>query len=431
MNAQICPHCQRQNQAGAARCFACGRPMPAAGAQPPPTGGGPIPPPAGGRICPSCGAALRATARFCNHCGHALPLPPTPPAQPPQRPPARRGAPQPRFRLNLLALFLGVGFVVFLCLSISLLVIGDRLGDPEAYKQALRESGFYEQFADLLVDQMVHSQPNTLRVEDLTCIQVNAFTPDDWRALANSLAPPAWLQAQTEALIDQVFAFLDSETEELTLTLSLAHARSVFSGEQGYQLYQGVAASKEVCSLIDIANIAQWIFDPQALCLPVCRVPIGVNENTWQIVQAFATLMPDTYSLGSPWIDAAPLVAARSLRDALRTLQLCACLFTVFPFLLLLLSLWRSPTWSARWLHLGLVLLAGSGFSLLLGLALFMSARVAFPGLPVDLAPTVAAALGDISAALLDPAALMMLIPAAVMFVLGAVFMLLGFISRR
>ena len=110
-----------------------------------------------------------------------------------------------------------LGLAVFAGLLYLLLLVNitERLQDPEIYRTAFTETDAYNRIYDeVLIDEAVQEQTADLLGE------VDLKAQDAVRVL-REVIPPSYLQAQTEANIDRVSAFLSHDMERLNLYLEL------------------------------------------------------------------------------------------------------------------------------------------------------------------------------------------------------------------
>ena len=110
-----------------------------------------------------------------------------------------------------------LGLVVFAGLLYLLLLVNitEHLQDPEIYRTAFIEADAYNRIYDeVLVDEALQEQTANL----LGGVDLEA--QDAVKAL-REVIPPTYLQAQTEANIDRVSAFLSYDLERLNLYLEL------------------------------------------------------------------------------------------------------------------------------------------------------------------------------------------------------------------
>ena len=112
-----------------------------------------------------------------------------------------------------------LGLMVFAGLLYLLLLVNitERLQDPEIYRTAFTETDAYNRIYDeVLVDEAVQEQ---VAADLLGGVDLKA---QDAVKVIKDVVSPAYLQAQTEANIDRVSAFLSYDLERLNLYLELS-----------------------------------------------------------------------------------------------------------------------------------------------------------------------------------------------------------------
>ena len=308
--------------------------------------------------CQKCGYINRIGAKFCRGCGSALqypppavypPAPPPPvytPAPPPQpayyapppAPPARKKVKSESILVTFLAWAFAGLFVLLVCFTLPFYLSMQTLLEPEIYTQALVDQDFYNRFPDLFVEQMDYSKPAELRLEGISCVNVQDFTRSDWELIAEKFLPPNYLQGQTESLMGQFFDFMKADDGTLALQISASQFKDLLNSDEGFAFYQSIIETKPVCSLTDVMSIGAWVINPQSSCLNICRPFIDINQNIWDILISFAGAIPTEYSLEN-FINLQPLEDLRPLYRLATTVQKALPLLLIVAAFCLLLTL--------------------------------------------------------------------------------------------
>jgi hypothetical protein len=259
-----------------------------------------------------------------------------------------RGCGQTLGCLNIFVI--GAIFVLMMGITLPTMVTAQVLLTPGTYKQALERTDFYNRYAGLFVEQMVYTDPNQLRLEGLPCINVSEFSRKDWTLITVQLTPPTWIKAQTESLIDQVFALPENNDPEPALWISTLEFKNLLAGSEGFTFYQGLIAEKHTCTFNDIFDITAWALNPYGSCLAVCRPLEIVDLVVEQILPTLAQSIPENYSL-TPFIGAEVLIEIRQYLIYAERTRTAAIIAALSAFALLLLTLLsRSARTCSGWL---------------------------------------------------------------------------------
>ena len=181
----------------------------------------------------------------------------------------------------------------------------------------------------------------------------------DWENIITTLLPPADLQAMTEKTIDGLFAYLNGETDSVTISLVGWKAR--LAGPPGSEAVKQLILSQPSCTLDELAQISDEAKSESAgmvLCNPGEDLTNLVLPTVQEQLNAVITTIPDHVIIIKP----APPAAASSNpgplginNDPIRVLILIRMIIRLSPFLplacLLLVTLFgvRSIKGWMRW----------------------------------------------------------------------------------
>src|SRR3989304_10311128 len=140
---------------------------------------------------------------------------------------------------KLIALPLAVLAIPTALLALILYNFEGQLLNPDTYRRAFREAQLYEQLPRLIGAQLLHGMSYRPCIEEpQACDEegpseeeggppalFSSLSGEELEAIVGMLMPPAWLQAQTESLIGQLFGYLDSDQPQLTLHVSLGEVK--------------------------------------------------------------------------------------------------------------------------------------------------------------------------------------------------------------
>jgi hypothetical protein len=145
--------------------------------------------------------------------------------------------------------------------------LGRQTLNPGMYKNALENADFYTRLPVLAAEQLEYSKyvGNNLLCETLT--------RDDWSQITTRVATPAWLQAQSESVIDQFFTQMRSGQNPMRLSISLTEFNQAVGGGPGFEAYQAVFRDKAVCSEADLDRVYGYLLETPGSCIPRCKLP--------------------------------------------------------------------------------------------------------------------------------------------------------------
>jgi hypothetical protein len=199
-----------------------------------------------------------------------------------------------------LAIFLIVLFVITALLALSLSTAGWRLFGPNLYKRALAKEDIYARVPALAGEQILYSLNYNPCAEDPDCVEgergdqdggrvgelldpdttpffLSNLAQEDFESIIADMAPSPWLQEQTESVIDQVFAYLNSG-DELEIIVSLAAFKERLTGEEGTRAFMRVAMAQPLCTP-EQAEIIASDEDIAPEDMPICRPSEPLRER--------------------------------------------------------------------------------------------------------------------------------------------------------
>jgi hypothetical protein len=230
--------------------------------------------------------------------------------------------------LTFLARFVAVVFAaVFVLTAPAVLLVfnADRqLFDPGLYKRVLIQQHVYEKFPALVGQQIVFAMTyNPCRENpDLPeCLAegpsvpteegtggpppyLRSLSPADWEIILADLLPADWLRAQIEGLIDQAFAYLESDSPDVAFTISTRAIKERIMGDAGLHAVMQIVATLPRCTAAQLNNLTQAQSHSEIDNLLACRPPEeALPKFTSLIEQALlevASEMPDEAVLNPP-----------------------------------------------------------------------------------------------------------------------------------
>lgn len=262
---------------------------------------------------------------------------------------------------RLIALALAVLLVAVTPLALLLFNADQQLLRPAAYKRALVAQRFYEQLPALAAEQAVHAK---------TYDNLEYLSQEEYEMVLADLLPAAWLREQSESVIDQFFAYIDSDEPDLSLTISMAQVKQRITGQEGLLAVMRLVLSFPPCTAEQLDSLTGRAPEDETDA-PHCQPPDDMlDQYTHEIermLEEVAADIPDEVDLaegttaetGATGDD--PRQALRAIRWGMRLSPLLATV------LLALIALFAVRSWKGlfRWWGIPLLLagLIGIGVS--------------------------------------------------------------------
>jgi hypothetical protein len=138
--------------------------------------------------------------------------------------------------------------------------------NPKTYKRIFNKEGFYQQVPTTLAKQLIHSMTYNPCLEDPTMCEgeeagrdpsneeggppqyMKNLEPEDWERIFSHILPPEWIQAQTENIIDQVFAYLNNKAPTLTIKISMHDVKARLLGDEADAIVMDLLLSQSACT---------------------------------------------------------------------------------------------------------------------------------------------------------------------------------------
>jgi hypothetical protein len=224
--------------------------------------------------------------------------------------------------VRILATLLAALFVLTALAALVLFNVERRAFNPATYKRVLINENFYQKLPALLGDLLAKNLGS-----DAPAFAQH-MSADNWRTLLEALLPQQELQAMTEESLNQVFAYLNGETQ--TPRVSLAPLKHSLASPAGLDAALAIIKSQPPCTLGQIAkvltNFGQELCNPPQEMLDVLRPVIHAQ------LQATADAIPDEV----PLVNSTDSASQPSGLQGLKLLRLLMRLSPLIPFTLLL-----------------------------------------------------------------------------------------------
>jgi len=306
---------------------------------------------------------------------------------------SRRSTPGP------FAKFLAVLFILLFAVTTPLvllaLVARGLLFNPAFFKRALAQADVYRELPQAVASQLAASvltHPPEATAEAPGGAEVGlgavfaALPPQLVESLMVRLIPADWMQAQVEAVIDQVTAYLDHGQGAPTLTISLAEIKTNLQQGALESAMREFIAGLPPCTAEQLLSFGGEMLSGQSAMLPACQPPQVMAEAFIATAKVttegmLTRMLPDELNLMQPFGPvggaATPLPFMQGLEQLLSRVRLAKRvteLSGLVPLVLLViiaLLTARSARLALRWL--GAPLLSAGVLSALMGLVLYLA----------------------------------------------------------
>jgi hypothetical protein len=214
------------------------------------------------------------------------------------------------------------------------------LFEPQTYKQALVEQEVYRRIPGLAAGQMSQTlsynpcleQPDTCENEegpadaegDGPPSYFKNLKPHHWEQLLSDLLTPEWLREQTESVIDQLFAFLDSDEARPVLSISLTDFKSRLMGDEGMQLIKEMMQAQPPCTEDQLFELTQMVLseapaDQLLMCSPPEALLTEITPRLTETLTEVIGELPDDVNLLQSRVGQAPSTVEATNATAIGT----------------------------------------------------------------------------------------------------------------
>ena len=274
-----------------------------------------------------------------------------------------------RILAKLLAGFFASLFIFSTVLVLLTFFPARQLLNPDFYKQTLADQGIYDRLPEYIAEQLAadispgicfenpelpscKTEEGSSSTNDLP-IYFLILDQEEWESILTTIIEPAWLQTQTEHIIDQFFdVLLTSEDPANTpILVSLVELKSRLAGPEGTQALLLILNAQPSCTVEQVLGLLQLGLGlPTNIETLLCRPPEYVLSELTPVIEIFLSgavdLVPDQLSLSLPEsVIASPQpgnlqVSRESIPKPIQVLRATRSVISISPLLpLLLISL--------------------------------------------------------------------------------------------
>jgi hypothetical protein len=185
-------------------------------------------------------------------------------------------SPQSQKQNSILIIFAWIFAGLFVISSIVLVFSffpTRKLLNPDFYKSALEDVGIYERLPETIAQQLATNLSQGVTGPD-SPVYLLLFTQQEWESILTGLINPAWLQTQTENVLDQFFEILLVSPDPLNtpITISIGELKNRLAGEEGVQAFNQILNAQPDCSFDQVMGLLQ-------LGLGIVRTKSGSRNN--------------------------------------------------------------------------------------------------------------------------------------------------------
>jgi hypothetical protein len=237
------------------------------------------------------------------------------------------------------AVIFAILFSVTLMMALLLFNIDQQMFKPETYVSALENANIYQNLPALII-RTITTQATSEQSGMPTFMQ--NLTEADWTYLIQTLLPPEDLKSLTESLFNQLFAYLNGDTD--SVVLPLARLKENLSGENGVGALLHLIRTKPLCTLDDMVQI---MFGDLPFCNPTEEVLQLIMPLLQDQLNAAAKVIPDQVTIIQP-APAGNNNLVTGLKVARFIMRTSPMISLAFLFLVTLLAV-RTPKGWMRW----------------------------------------------------------------------------------
>jgi hypothetical protein len=171
-----------------------------------------------------------------------------------------------------IAALICAAFFIIVTAGVLFLFNAERiLFNPQSVKSAFAEQGIYDRLPGLMAHQLASLDYGSAQgVSDAPAFLKN-LNENDWQVIVSQVVTRSWLQAQTESVVDQYYAYL--EAGQTPVKISLAEVKVRLQGQPGMNAFLQVLQSKPACNQQQLMRLGQAALLGQMDNLPLCNPP--------------------------------------------------------------------------------------------------------------------------------------------------------------
>lgn len=357
--------------------------------------------------------------------------------------------------ISLLSWFFAALFVLSAIGVIFTFFPISKLLNPDFYQQALEKENIYQRLPESIAVQLANTLSSPISGQDAE-ISLITLDEQEWEAILLELIDPAWLQSQSESVLEQVFDILLVSPDPLNtpLEISVEDIKQRLAGPEGTQAIQQIIEAQPPCSVDQLLGVLQAGLGMEtSIDSLLCRPPDFILSKLNPFVEAFldstAGQIPDQVQFYLPLPEPQSQVSEIAhdsepeIPETLQTLRQINTLVTwspllpiAFLFIMTLLAVRSLRDFMTWW---GSTLFTAGIISLILSFFIFPSMNWGFAALvPMGLNEQISIpgllgqfGIADIFQELVNQLLLSIRIPASILTAIGFALLLGVFLLNR
>jgi hypothetical protein len=276
---------------------------------------------------------------------------------------------------RLLAYLFAILFVITSVLAVPLTIINQQIFNADLYKTALVEQKIYTRLPEIVGVALTSGSKygsGKFSYENGMPDFFKNFTEADWQTTFTILLPAADLQTMAESMLDQMVAYLNGETN--TVTVPLNKLKENLMGSAGADLIIQLIGSKPACTSQDLTQMLTGTLNGE-IVLVLCKPPefmLSIEASLLPaLLKSIVPQIPDSAIIINPPASGVPRSGAGPFGAdpiaSLETIRVWIRLSPLIPLIfLLLITLFavRSPKDWLRWWGIPIFISAAIGIGL-------------------------------------------------------------------
>jgi len=311
--------------------------------------------------------------------------------------------------------------------ALFLFNIERKVFSADTFKQAFEKQGLYSRIPAILAEALQTS----LEQDSTTDPFLQILTVEEWEAGITILLPPEDLKILSDSTLDSLFAYLNNETNTVSISLLLLKAR--LAGPQGVEVIKQLINAQPDCSTEQLIQMGLGLFTGDvSLCKPPDELMELLVPTLTSQLQMLVTVIPDNITLIATKTNSEQ-VDPRIRLNRIRTIMKFTVILPLFLLAMLTLLVVRNLIGWLKWW--GYPFLVTGVVSLCAGLVSSPVIRFVVQGvmqqqagklLPPILIPTLAETAGAVARQVLVP----VIIQSAILGVVGFGMVMIALILK-
>jgi hypothetical protein len=182
-----------------------------------------------------------------------------------------------------------------------------KILSPGFYQQALADANIYQRLPQAIALQMTHYlSPEGVGSD--SGIPLVVLSEKEWEAILVDLIDPAWLESQSDRIIDQFFEVLlvSPDPANTPIDINVSQVKKNFAGQAGVQAIIRIIESQPPCSVDQLVGLVQvGLGMENSLQSILCRPPEFILSEINPLIEAFlataAAKIPDEIQIYIPF----------------------------------------------------------------------------------------------------------------------------------